>query len=134
MLIGLLAVCGLSSLLFSIPDADKHIGQIIPIILFVFGAAGAVIIIRQRNQAAKKEQEARMSGNDSVIEADKWFDVWLYPEMPLSECRKVFFDFSVEVDKHILKRFNMMSDEEKKQYADIIEMLEECIRFRERKK
>ncbi len=127
-------VASLFSILINIPGADKHVGQIIPLILFVFGAAGAVMIIRQRSQAAKKEREAQLSGNDSIAEADKWFEVWLYPEMPLSECRKVFFDFSVAVDKHLLKRFNMMSDEEKKQYSDIIELLEECIRFRERKK
>lgn len=127
-------VCCLSSVTFSIPGADKYLGQIVPIVLLVFGAAGTIIIIRQRSQAAKKERETQMGGNDSMFEADKWFEVWLYPEMPLSECRKVFFDFSVAADKHLLKRFNMLSDEEKKQYSDIIELLEECIRFRERKK
>ena len=53
--------------------------------------------------------------------------------MPLAECRKVFFDFSVNVDKHILSRFNAMSDDEKEMYADIIELLQESIKYRERK-
>ncbi len=57
----------------------------------------------------------------------------LYPGMPVSDCRKTFFAFSVRADKHILSRFNLLSDEEKKEYADIIELLKECINFREKK-
>ena len=83
--------------------------------------------------AAREERAQKLGGIDSTAEADKWFDVWLYPGMPVSDCRKAFFAFSVRADKHILSRFNMLSDEEKEEYADIIELLKECINYREKK-
>ena len=118
---------------FLFPDSDIKPSTVLPLALVFVGLIGAVLEIRRRNEAARKEREKRMSGNESILEADKWFDVWLYPEMPLAECRKVFFDFSVNVDKHILSRFNAMSDGEKEMYADIIELLQESIKYRERK-
>ena len=113
-----------SSSSFSIP--------ILPIVLVIAGAIGAVIIIKGRNKVAEKAAEKKMSGIDSLAEADKWFDVWLYPEKPLSECRKAFFTFSVRADKHLLFRFSKLSPEEQEKYADIIELLKETIDYREK--
>lgn len=106
---------------------------ILPLILAAAGVLGAWYEIHKRNVAAREERAKRLGGIDSTNEADKWFDVWLYPEMPVSDCRKAFFAFSVRADRHILSRFNMLSDEEKKEYADIIELLTECINYREKK-
>lgn len=113
---------------------SENTGKLIPpLILAGGGILGAAFEIRKRNMAAREEREKRLGGIDSISEADKWFDVWLYPGMPVSDCRKAFFAFSVRADKHILSRFNMLSDEEKKEYADIIELLKECINYREKK-
>jgi hypothetical protein len=106
---------------------------VLPVALAVAGMIGAWYEIHKRNAAAREERAQRLGGIDSTAEADKWFDVWLYPGMPVSDCRKAFFAFSVRADKHILSRFNMLSDEEKKEYADIIELLKECIYYREKK-
>ena len=115
-------------------SGTKNTGiPIMPVILMVAGLIGAYFEIRKRNDAARKEREKRLGGIDSIAQADNWFDVWLYPEMPVSDCRKAFFAFSVRADKHILSRFNMLSDEEKEKYAYIIELLKECIKYRERK-
>ena len=114
-------------------NSEKTGKTILPLILGCVGIAGACFEIFRRNNAAREEREARLGGIDSTAEADKWFDVWLYPGMPFTDCRKAFFAFSVRADKHILSRFNMLSDEEKKEYADIIELLEECIRYREKR-
>lgn len=112
----------------------ENTGKIImPLILAGGGILGAAFEIHKRNRVAREEREKRLGGIDSISEADKWFDVWLYPGMPVSDCRKAFFAFSVRADKHILSRFNMLSDEEKKEYADIIELLKECINYREKK-
>lgn len=108
---------------------SKLIVQLIPVIIAI---PLIILEIHNRNKAARKKREKRLGGNESIAAADKWFDVWLYPEMPISECRKTFFDFSVRVDKHILSRFNELSEEEKKEYADIIELLQECINYREK--
>ena len=115
------------------PGTENTGKVILPLILAVAGMFGAAIEIHKRNQVAREEREKRMGGIDSISEADKWFDVWLYPGMSVSDCRKAFFAFSVRADKHILSRFNMLSDEEKKEYADIIELLKECINYREKK-
>lgn len=114
------------------PEMDSNTKLIFPIALIAISVIAAVFEIRKRSKASREAREKQLGGNDSISEADKWFEVWLYPEMPLAECRKVFFDFSVRVDKHILSRFNMMSSEDKKLYADIIELLQECIKYRER--
>lgn len=113
-------------------EMDSNTRLIFPIALLVITVIATVFEVRKRSKASREAREKQMGGNDSIVEANKWFEVWLYPEMPLAECRKVFFDFSVRVDKHILSRFNMMSAEDKKLYADIIELLQECIKFRER--
>ena len=105
---------------------------VLPLVLLVVGSIAAVIIILDRKNAAEEARAKKMSGIDSLAEADKWFDVWLYPEKPLSECRKAFFTFSVGADKHILSRFSKMSPEEQEKYADIIELLKECINYREK--
>lgn len=117
---------------FSANSSSSFSVPIWPIILVIAGAIGAVIIIKGRKKAAEKAAEKKMSGIDSLAEADKWFDVWLYPEKPLSECRKAFFTFSVRADKHILSRFSRLSPEEQEKYADIIELLKETIDYRER--
>ena len=106
---------------------------VLPLALAAAGMIGAWFEIHKRNAAAREERAQRLGGIDSTAEADKWFDVWLYPGMPVSDCRKAFFAFSVRADKHILSRFNMLSDEEKEEYADIIELLKECINYREKK-
>ncbi len=105
-----------------------------PLLLAFIGIVGVIFELVRRGKASRKEREKILGGIESTIEADRWFEYWLYPEMPLSECRKVFFEFSVRVDKYLLSRFNSMSEEEKKEYADIIELLEECILFREKKR
>ena len=114
------------------PGTENTGTLILPLILAVAGIFGAIVEINNRKKVAREEREKRLGGIDSINEADKWFDVWLYPGMPASDCRKAFFAFSVRADKHILSRFNKLSDEEQKEYADIIELLKECINYREK--
>lgn len=105
---------------------------VLPLVLIIFSVIGVCFELVRRRKSARKAREAKTGGIDSVLEADRWFDLCRRSDISLSDCRKAFFTFSVKADKYLLQRFNMMKGEERQQYSDIIELLEYVIEYRER--
>lgn len=102
----------------------------LPMFLIVFSFLIVSVIIYIQNRPSKDSRVPEMNGNDSILDADRWFENVLRPGISKAECRDAFFSFSIRADRHILRRFEAMSDEDKEQYSVIIELLKDCIEYR----
>ena len=116
-----------------IEEEQYRVHQVLlPILFLLVVGIGIFAEIKRRNDIAKKKRAENLGGIDSIIEVERWFDRFINSDIPLKECRNAFFKFSVRADQHLLLRFNSLSNETKKQYKDVIELLEYVIEFRER--
>lgn len=102
---------------------------------FLIVAVSAVILLmrkaKKRSQIREAERAAAMAGFDSLVEIDDWFEDFLIEPVPTQECRKYFFALSVRGDRHLLKRFEQLGEEDRQKYSEIIDMLKLCIEYRE---
>ena len=112
------------------PDFESHDNLPFPILLLIIIIIGSIIFSFVNEKKSKSSRKP--DGNDSIVEADKWFEMYLRPGISKAECRDAFFSFSIRADRHILRRFEAMSDEDKKHYSSIIELLKDCIEYREK--
>ena len=112
------------------PDFESNDNMPFPVLLLIIIIICSIIFSLVNEKKSKSFRKP--DGIDSIVEADKWFEMYLRPDISKAECRDVFFSFSIRADRHILRRFEAMSEEDKEQYSAIMELLKDCIEYREK--